>query len=137
MRSRTSALLLALCSLLAFPVYAADYLPDLLRNPVYLASWNKLIASKVHGEPWLNRYSDRLDGPSVPSARVALSDGTYTITWVCQAHNCGPRQFVVLFAPDGKAAWGVLLKDTQEAAVLGAPNDERLSAIRKYIREDR
>jgi hypothetical protein len=105
-RPWTHAALLLPLVLAALHAHAADYLPDLLRDPAYLASWNKLVASEEHSESWLKLYSRSLNGVSIPSTRVALSDGTYT-------------------------------KDTREDTVFGAPNDERLAAIRKYIREGR
>ena len=134
--SRVSGAISVLLALVAFPVSAGDLLPDILKNPTYLASWNRLIASQENNEPWLKRYSEVFDGPTVPSSHVTLSDGTYTITWVCQAHNCGFRRFCALFAPDGKDAWGILLKDTRDETLFGAPDEEKSSAIRRYLWEN-
>lgn len=133
MLKHTVVFALSSLALVAVPAQGADYLSDLLRNPTYLASWNKLIGSEPDSEPWLRRYGETHDGVTIPSKRIPLSTGTHTAAWVCQPHNCGPRQFFVLFAPDGKAAWGIFLKDSQEETVFGAPDEEILSAIRQYI----
>lgn len=116
---------------------AGNHLPDIIAKPEYLASWNRLIDGEPRAEPWLKRYASSKYGTTVPGSRVALGDGDYMITMVCEPHNCGPRQFFVMFAPGGSAAWGILLIDTREEIVFGAPDAEKVAALRRHVRGDR
>src|SRR5262245_35673024 len=92
--------------LIAFTGSPSDpYLNDLLKKPDYLAAHNKMMGSSSYAPAWLKGYSKTLDGVTHP----AISAGEYTMAEVCKPHDCGANDFYVLFAPDGKQAWGLLL----------------------------
>jgi hypothetical protein len=58
----------------------------------------------------------------------------------CQAHNCGPTLFYVLFSPDASQAWGILRRQwgvlpaqQEPATVFGRPDREKERAIREFM----
>lgn len=112
---------------------AGEYLSDLLKKPAYRESWNRLIQGQGNAERWLREYASTFDGPTTPSATLVLSDGEYLITTVCQAHNCGPTLFYVLFSPDGAQAWGIQRKQREPATVFGQPDSEKERAVREFM----
>jgi hypothetical protein len=134
LHNRSLAVVFVLLPMLAAEaVSAGPYLSDLLKRPAYLASWNRLLQQPEHVESWLKDYASTLDGPNTPSETVVLSDGEYARTTVCEAHNCGPNIFHVLFSPDATQAWGILLKNRKQEIVFGEPDSEKVSAIRKFM----
>lgn len=84
-------LMLALFVLCSAPALAAQggegpYLFDLLKKPSYLAAWKGMLAGEsVPG--WVSHYAKTFDGPATPSKSVAVGSETYTLAWVCKAHE--------------------------------------------------
>jgi hypothetical protein len=88
LRSLILALLL-LGSAPALQAAEADspYLFDLLKQPNYLAAWNGMLAGEQL-PAWVGKYAKTFDGPSSPSKHVSVGSESYTLAWVCKAHDC-------------------------------------------------
>jgi hypothetical protein len=109
---------------------AEPYLFDLLANPTYYKSWNKLLAGEKDVDLWLAKYAKTKDGPASPGKETKLGQVSYLISTVCKTHDCGENQFFVLFAPNGTHAWGLLLINRQTERFFGDPDDEKKRALR-------
>src|SRR5215467_15921489 len=100
-------LMLALFVLCSAPALAAQggegpYLFELLKKPSYLAAWKGMLAGEsVPG--WVSHYAKTFDGLATPSKSVAVGSETYTLAWVCKAHDCGDNQLNVLFRREANA----------------------------------
>jgi hypothetical protein len=63
---------------------------------------------------------------------VTVGGESYLLGWVCKAHDCGDNQLHVLFSPDGKRAWGLLITG-QQRSWLGKPDAAIQAAIQSGI----
>ncbi|HZP09520.1 Ivy family c-type lysozyme inhibitor [Methyloceanibacter sp.] len=123
-------LVLAVLLLAAPAAYAGDdgpYLFDLLKQPAYLASWKAMLKGE-QVPAWVASYAKTFDGPSSPSKTVTVGGQAYMLGWVCKAHDCGDNQLHVLFAPQGKQAWGLLVSGSNQKW-LGRPDAGIQAAI--------
>jgi hypothetical protein len=124
-------LVLAVLLLVAAPVaYGLDqdpYLFDMLKEPAYLAAWKAMLKGE-QVPAWVANYAKTFDGPSSPSKTVMVGGEAYTLGWVCKAHDCGDNQLHVLFAPQGKQAWGLLVAGSNQKW-LGKPDASIQAAI--------
>ena len=110
------------------------YLFDFLDKPAYRQSWNALFRGEKNVDPWLARYARTTNGPTAPEPSVQLGGVRYEMANVCKAHDCGDNRFFVLFAPNGRKAWGLLLKDMTNERFFGRPDDEKKDALREAAR---
>jgi hypothetical protein len=104
------------------------YLFDLLKQPSYLSAWKSMLAGE-NVPKWVANYAKTFDGPSSPAKEVSVGAETYTLGWVCKAHDCGDNQIYVLFAPGGGKAWGLLVTGGNEKW-LGGPDAAIQAAIK-------
>jgi hypothetical protein len=105
------------------------YLTDLLKQPAYRAAWNTMLRSG-NAPAWLKR-----GGVEMPATSV----GKYLAAETCKPHDCPPNDFHVLFAPDGRQAWGLLLSgghpdlngemEGQNKTWFGNPSDDIKSIL--------
>lgn len=108
------------------------YLFDLLKQPSYLAAWKAMLKGEtVPG--WVANYAKTFDGPSTPTKNVPVGSETYTLGWVCKAHDCGDNQLYVLFSPGGKQAWGLLITAGNQRKWLGHPDVAIQAAIESNV----
>ena len=56
---------------------------------------------------------------------------------VCKTHDCANNSFIVLFTPNGKKAWGLLLKEQKYERFFGSPNDEIQNALREAVKNNK
>ena len=112
--------------------FAAEgpYLYDLLKREPHRSAWNAMLAGRKGADPWLARYTATFDGVTIPAERVTVEGRSYLFTSVCQAHNCGSEgnTFYVLFAPDGRQAWGLYVSGGSRRTWFGDP-DAPLRAV--------
>jgi hypothetical protein len=108
------------------------YLFDMLKHQAYKKSWNTLFIGEKDVDIWLIKH----DGPAGPGKIVTIGNTRYQTNTVCKTHQCVDHQFVVLFAPKGKRAWGLLLKDKKDERYFGNPNDEIKKALRVALKND-
>jgi len=104
------------------------YLFDLLEQSAYLKAWNGMLKGETV-PPWVKSYAKTFDGPATPSTEVPVGGQPYTLAWVCKAHDCGDNQLYVLFAPEGRQAWGLLISAGDERKWLGNPDAAVQAAI--------
>lgn len=109
----------------------APYLFDLLKQPSYLAAWKGMLSGESVPK-WVSSYARTFDGPSSPAKDISVGAETYTLGWVCKAHDCGDNQLYVLFAPGGSRAWGLLVTGGQEKW-LGRPDAAIKAAIKSGV----
>ena len=107
---------------------------DTLKKPAYCASWDALFRGK-QVDSWLARYSRTKDGPAAPSKTVIVRGVAYQANFVCKTHDCGDNNFIVLFAPSGQKAWGLLLTQNTKQRFFGNPDPEMQDALIKATRE--
>jgi hypothetical protein len=107
------------------------YLFDLLKQQTYLSAWKAMLAGETV-PAWVGKYAKTFDGPSSPSKTVSVGGESDTLAWVCKAHDCGDNQLHVLFSPDGKRAWGLLVTGGQRRW-LGKPDAAIQAAIQSGV----
>lgn len=90
-----------------------DYLFHVIKNPVYRAAWDALFKGEREVPSWLVEWADKSSGPTSPCGKAVVNDVEYVVHTVCKAHECGDNLFIVLFAPGGKQAWGVLITESE------------------------
>jgi hypothetical protein len=121
-------------TLAATPAFSEPYLVDVLAKPTYGKSWNALFFGEKNVETWLTEYSRTLDGPATPGKIITLDETHYQINDVCKTHSCGSNTFYVLFAPNGAAAWGLLLTEDRDGRkkerFFGNPDAQKKQALR-------
>jgi hypothetical protein len=106
----------------------SPYLFDLLKQKSYLAAWNNMLAGEKNLDKWITRYSKDFDGPATPSVRITIDGQVYLFTTVCEKHNCGNKVYI-LFAPEGKQAWGLWDMNGEKLRWLGNPSEPLRQAI--------
>jgi hypothetical protein len=126
--SWVSLLFLSFFSVAPF-AFASDeeYLFDTLERPAYRASWNAMFKGEKAVPSWLANYAKTYDGPTVAGKAINIDGVQYKVHFVCKAHECGANNFVVLFAPEGRQAWGVLLTESQR--FFGHPDQKMKDAL--------
>ncbi len=107
------------------------YLFDLLKQQSYLSAWKAMLAGESVPK-WVANYARTFDGPSSPAKEVSVGAETYTLGWVCKAHDCGDNQLYVLFSPGGGRAWGLLVTGGNEKW-LGGPDAAIQAAIKSGV----
>lgn len=116
------------------PVAKGPVLGDLLRVPAYASAWRIMLAGDTP-PAWVKKYAATLDGPPTPSIPVPLLGETYTLGFTCKPNDCEENQLYVLFAPDGRDAWGLLATSANGITWLGKPEkpiqDGLTGALRK------
>jgi hypothetical protein len=84
------------------------YLHDLMKQEAYLTAWKAMLGPDLVPD-WVKSYADTLDGPPTPSITVPVNGDKYTLGFTCKAQACGGNQLYVLFAPQARQAWGLLI----------------------------
>ena len=110
-----------------------EYLFDTIKKRAYRASWDALLKGQ-RVDPWLATFAKTKNGVCHPSKTVTLRGVGYQANFVCKPHDCGDNQFLVLFAPRGRKAWGLLLTDETKQRFFGKPDAEMRAALVKAIR---
>lgn len=111
---------------------AAPYLLDLMKKPAYRKAW----AGMVKGETvplWISKFGVTYSATGAPVEAVAVRGEPYTLAWICEPHNCGDSQAYVLFAPEARQAWGLLITQGNKRQWLGNPDDAVKAAIESGV----
>lgn len=133
MRTTFSLALMLIILLLEAPAVSAQdgegpYLFDLMKQPDYLKAWSEM----VEGESvpsWISAFGTTLNATGAPVSKVSIAGQPFTLAWICEPHNCGDAQAYVLFAPQARQAWALLLSDGTKQRWLGKPDDAVKDAI--------
>jgi len=104
------------------------YLPDLIKQPAYLASWKAMIAGE-NLPAWVNTFTKTQNAVAAPVKTIPVAGQAYTLGWICKPHDCGGNEVYTLFAPDARQAWGLLIIDGTKQQWLGEPDDAVKAAI--------
>lgn len=131
---------LATICVVSSPAMAFDdlYLFNVIKKPAYARSLKTLFDHAGNLPSWA-REALKPKGYITGSFRTyATIDGTsYEAFTECEPHNCNVNRMVLMFAPDGTQAWGVL---SQEGAIsyIGAPSKAQQMALKETldIRDD-
>lgn len=107
---------------------------DLLKVPAFASAWRVMLAGD-ETPAWVQEYGKTLDGPPTPSIPVPLLGETYTLGFTCKPNDCENNQLYVLFAPDGRDAWGLLATTANGIAWLGKPEEPIQDAITGALRK--
>jgi len=125
-------LLLVLLLLAPVAASAADeeapYLFDLMGQPAYLAAWKGMLAGETV-PPWVESFTKTQNATSAPAKSVPVGGQPYTLGWICKPHDCGDNQLYVLFTPEARQAWGLLISPGDKRTWLGRPDPAIQAAI--------
>lgn len=127
-------LLITLCTLLAGPAQAQTYLDEVLGRPAHRKAWQAMLAGEHKLDPWLAGYARRRNGTTTPASVVQLDQVQYELHGVCELHNCEANRFYVLFAPDGRRAWGYQVRDDRQERFFGKPGPALKEVLRAAAR---
>jgi hypothetical protein len=109
-------------------------LADLMKLQNYREAWEAMLRAETLPVPdWVTGYAATLDSPPIPSFGVLVGSQAYTLAFTCKPNDCENHQLFVLFAPDGRHAWALLLTAGGEPRWLGNPDDDIKGAIRSGI----
>ena len=132
--------LLAVLLVAAAPALAADsvqnkgpVLGELMKLPAFIYAWQGMVAGETPPQ-WVKDYTATLDGPPVPTIAVPLDGEIYTLGFTCKPNECEANQLYVLFAPDGRDAWG-MLGTPDGISWLGRPDQRIQDAITNALRK--
>ena len=106
---------------------------ELLRLPAYVYAWQGMLVGETP-PAWVTEFGATLDGPPTPTIPVPLDGETYTLGFTCKANDCEVNQLYVLFAPDGRDAWG-MLAGPDGVSWLGRPDKRIQNAITGALRK--
>ena len=107
---------------------ANSYLPDLIAKPAYLKAWKGMLAGKSV-PPWVESFTRTQNATSAPSKPIPVGGQPYTLGWICKPHDCGDNQVYVLFTPEARQAWGLLISPGDKRRWLGRPDPAIQAAI--------
>jgi hypothetical protein len=106
---------------------------EMLKHPKYIYAWQGMMSGETP-PPWIRDYVTTLDGPPVPTIPVSLDGETYTLGFTCKPNECEDNQLYVLFAPEGRAAWAMLVAP-EGVSWLGRPEERIQKAITSGLRK--
>lgn len=109
-------------------------LADLMKLQNYHDAWEAMLRGETVPVPdWVTGYAATLDSPPIPSFGVMVGSQAYTFAYTCKPNDCENHQLFVLFAPDGRHAWALLLTVSGDPRWLGNPDDDIKGAIGSSI----
>ncbi len=107
------------------------HLADLMKLPAYRGAWEAMLRGETLPVPdWITSYAATLDSPPIPSFGVLVGSQPYTMAFTCKPNDCENHQLFVLFAPEGRHAWALLLSAGGDPRWLGDPDDDIKGAIK-------
>lgn len=107
------------------------YLPDLMEQPAHRAAWKSMLAGQPV-PPWVKTFDQTLNATASPVEPVSVGGIPYTLGWICKPHDCGDNQLYVLFAPEARQAWGLLITGNARQW-LGNPDAAVQAAIESKV----
>jgi len=111
----------------------APPMAELMRLPAYIYAWQGMMAGETPPK-WVTTFGATLDGPPTPTIPVPLDGETYTLGFTCKPNDCEANQLYVLFAPQGRDAWGMLAAGNG-ISWLGRPDKRIQDAITGALRK--
>ena len=120
------------------PAIADAYTYDVPKlYPAAFALWGRQIRDlPLDNRPWART----LTGPAAPLKKVSVGGAEFILGWVCQPHNCGGNEAVLMISPDQTRVLGLVrLTESDQGAVdhpVGAPGALEARCLKFYM-EDR
>jgi len=110
------------------------HLADLMKLQTYREAWEAMLRTETLPVPdWVASYVATLDSPPIPSFGVPVGSQAYTMAFTCKPNDSEDHQLFVLFAPEGRHAWALLLTAGGGPRWLGNPDDDIKAAIRSSL----
>lgn len=104
------------------------YLPDLMKQPAYLAAWKSMVAGE-RLPTWVNTFTKTQNAVAAPVKTISAAGQAYTLGWICEPQNCGLNEVYALAAPEARQAWALVIMDGAKRQWLGKPDDAVKDAI--------
>ena len=105
-------------------------LADLMKLKNFRGAWEAMLRGETTPVPdWVTAYAATLDSPPIPSFGILVGSKPYTFAFTCKPNDCEVNQLFVLFAPEGRHAWALLLSANNAPRWLGNPDDDIKGAI--------
>lgn len=130
-----------LAALLALPLLAGTasaaeqpFLFDVLRQPHYKMSWEKLMKDVQPTPDWLMQFNRNFDGVAGQMEAITIDGKPYTMAFVCKPTDCAAHRFEVIFDADGAHAFGALGGKDNSPGFFGAPPQALQDALTKAIK---
>jgi hypothetical protein len=108
----------------------APYLFDVIKQPAYKASWNRLVAPLKKQEPWVVGAK----GVGSPAKRLDVEGKTFELFSLCQPHDCHDNMLHVIFTDGGKTAYGAF-RTPEGLRYLGGANPAQQQALANSLRQ--
>ncbi|MEY4475065.1 MAG: hypothetical protein RL248_832 [Pseudomonadota bacterium] len=92
---------------------------DLLQQPVYKNSWQKM----VKGEKNLPTWARKGIGTSAPYEVITWEGLQYKVGSICKPHDCGNNFMLIAFSQDKKQVWGLRIMVQDKPQALDKPSE--------------
>ena len=137
-RTLTALFLLAASPALAQGTEAPEaqmgpLLGEMMKLPKYIYAWQGMMSGETPPQ-WVKDYATTLDGPPVPTIPAPLDGEIYTLGFTCKPNECEENQLYILFAPEGRDAWAMLVAPSG-VSWLGQPDERIQKAITSGLRK--
>ena len=101
--------------------------------PTGYAAWRRLVRDiPTKGREWVLT----LQGTAGPVREVYLGIERYFIAWVCEPHNCGGNEAIVLIKRDQSRVIGVVDLTGEDGTIdtfyVGSPSESEIECIRRF-----
>jgi hypothetical protein len=101
--------------------------------PTGYAAWRRLVRDiPTKGREWVLT----LQGTAGPVREVYLGIERYFIAWVCEPHNCGGNEAIVLIKRDQSRVIGVVDLTAEDGTIdtfyVGSPSESEIECIRRF-----
>ncbi|WP_158007352.1 Ivy family c-type lysozyme inhibitor [Methyloceanibacter stevinii] len=108
------------------------YLPDLMKEqPAYLTAWKEMVAGEKL-PAWVDTFTKTQGAVATPVKTIPVAGQPHTLGWICKPHDCGGNEVYVLFAPEARQAWGLMISDDKRRW-LGNPDAAVQAAIESGV----
>ncbi|CNJ27094.1 inhibitor of vertebrate lysozyme [Yersinia aldovae] len=95
---------------------------DLLQQPVYKNSWQKMVKGQKNLPTWARKGT----GTSSPYEVITWEGQQYKVGRICKPHDCGNNFMLIAFSQDKKQvwqAWGVRITVEDKPQAMDKPSE--------------
>jgi len=107
------------------------YFFTLIEQKPYRRAWDAMMKGARRDAFWMPD-PDRVTAS--PNLVTHLDGREYKIGRICKPHDCGNNQFLVLFAPDARQAWGMRVTRQTDVRWFGDPGPLQKDILRAAYR---
>lgn len=133
--ARLPALLVALAAAtsLSAALAAEAYLFNVMKEPAYRKAYDAMLAGAEHLPDWLDQITGRGNYVATPETDASIGGVTYRLFHACKAHDCSGHALEVMFTPDARKAFGLLIDAKHPQRWFGSPDADQRGALRKAM----